>query len=265
MSMSQMQERLIDLIIAETTTGLSDEERAELSGLKNRFPDWRDDESIQLTLAAIELAAVDSAEELPKHLERRILQSYEASYQKPKEKLSTQPAAHFSLSDFFASRWLGWAVAACLAGILAVNTFTNRPSTVTEPSMAEQRLRLMSSSSDAVVVSWSNGEETRFMKLSGDIVWSNAEQRGYMRFKGLPTNDHSKECYQLWIFDSNQSEKTPVDGGVFNVDTDGEVIIPVDAKLRIGHPTLFAITVEKPGGVVVSEKEHIAAVAKLGV
>lgn len=264
MSMSEIHERLIDLIIAETTVGLNDEERAELSGLKARFPEWRDDESLQLTLAAIELSSLNPEEVLPQHLERRILKDYEDSLQKSEENPSLGRDSHFSLSAFFASRWLGWAVAACLAGILAVNTFTNRPQTAAIPSIAEQRSKLISTSTDAVVVSWSSGQETRFMKLSGDIVWSNSEQRGYMRFKGLPTNDHAKECYQLWIFDSDQSEKTPVDGGVFNVDADGEVIIPIDAKLRVGHPTLFAITVEKPGGVVVSDKEHIAAIAKLG-
>ena len=54
---------------------------------------------------------------------------------------------------------------------------------------------------------------------------------------------------------------TPVDGGVFDVDSSGSVTIPIDAKLKVDSPYLFAITVEKPGGVVVSSRERLALVA----
>lgn len=59
----------------------------------------------------------------------------------------------------------------------------------------------------------------------------------------------------------------PVDGGVFEINAaradaaTGEVIVPVTAKLRVRGPTLFAVTVEKPGGVVVSPRERAALVA----
>ncbi len=45
----------------------------------------------------------------------------------------------------------------------------------------------------------------------------------------------------------------PVDGGVFDITGEGEVIVPIDAKLPIGTPAVFAITLEQPGGVVVSD------------
>lgn len=64
--------------------------------------------------------------------------------------------------------------------------------------------------------------------------------------------DPAQRQYQLWIFDRNQDEKTPVDGGVFDITSDGEVIIPIRAKLRVAEAYLFAVTIEKPGGVVVS-------------
>ena len=38
--------------------------------------------------------------------------------------------------------------------------------------------------------------------------------------------------------------------------------MPIRAKLPVGEPVLFAITVEKPGGVVVSKRDRIALVAK---
>jgi anti-sigma-K factor RskA len=98
---------------------------------------------------------------------------------------------------------------------------------------------------------------------SGDIVWSDARQQGFIHVKGLPKNDPSREQYQLWIFDENQDPKTPVDGGVFDVNSDGEVVIPINAKIQVKGAKVFAITVERPGGVVVSKQEHVAALAKV--
>jgi anti-sigma-K factor RskA len=83
-----------------------------------------------------------------------------------------------------------------------------------------------------------------------------------MRFTDLPKNDSSKETYQLWIFDEAQDEKTPIDGGTFDVTADGEVIVPINAKLVPRNTKAFAVTIERPGGVVVSKREKIVALAK---
>jgi anti-sigma-K factor RskA len=95
------------------------------------------------------------------------------------------------------------------------------------------------------------------------VVWSDEKQAGYMRFRGLPANDPTKQTYQLWIFDETQDPKTPIDGGTFDVNADGEVIIPINAKLKARKPAMFAVTVEKPGGVVVSDRKNIVALAKV--
>ncbi len=42
----------------------------------------------------------------------------------------------------------------------------------------------------------------------------------------------------------------------------GEVVVPILAKLHVDHATLFAVTVERPGGVVVSKRERIVVTAK---
>ena len=60
--------------------------------------------------------------------------------------------------------------------------------------------------------------------------------------------------------DLTSLEPHPVDGGVFDVTRNGEVIIPIDAKIAVSNPTAFAITVEKPGGVVVSDRSRIPLV-----
>ncbi len=86
---------------------------------------------------------------------------------------------------------------------------------------------------------------------------------GLLRFSGLAKNDPRGAQYQLWIFDKTRDDKYPVDGGVFDVDQDsGDVIVPISARLPVAQASLFAVTVEKPGGVVVSKRERIVVTAK---
>ncbi|MEL6545551.1 MAG: hypothetical protein AAFQ82_13050, partial [Myxococcota bacterium] len=60
-----------------------------------------------------------------------------------------------------------------------------------------------------------------------------------------------------------RNEAHPVDGGVFDSDG-GEVLVPIDPRVPVGEATLFAITLEKPGGVVVSTRERLVLVAQPG-
>jgi hypothetical protein len=39
------------------------------------------------------------------------------------------------------------------------------------------------------------------------------------------------------------------------------VIVPISAKLQVGAAVLFAVTVERPGGGVVSKRERIVVTA----
>ena len=56
----------------------------------------------------------------------------------------------------------------------------------------------------------------------------------------------------------------PIDGGVFDVSVDqGETIVPSRAMLKMLRPAMFAVTVENPGGAVVSNCARIYLVAKL--
>lgn len=112
---------------------------------------------------------------------------------------------------------------------------------------------------------WSPGNDPAGQLVSGDVVWDGDAQRGYMRFKNLRKNNPSIEQYQLWIFDASRDERYPIDGGVFNVevDADGTAVIPIDARLNVKTPTLFAVTLERPGGVVVSDRSRIVALARI--
>jgi protein involved in polysaccharide export with SLBB domain len=165
--------------------------------------------------------------------------------------------------------WLGWAAAAAASLLLIVNIWNSKPAdtalnTATPTpiserlSPAQMRDRFMAAvpSTEMVKAEWGKGNVPNLV-VSGDVVWSDKMQEGYLRFTNLPKNDTGVYTYQLWIFDENQDPKTPIDGGIFDVNADGEIIVPVTAKLRARGAKAFAITMEKPGGVMVSDRSKI--------
>lgn len=132
-----------------------------------------------------------------------------------------------------------------------------------KPTLVEARLALLEAS-DAKTLAWSATGDPAAKGAQGDVVWSPSKQEGYMRFVGLAPNDPKITQYQLWIFDKNRDDKFPVDGGVFDVGSNGEVIVKINSKLFVSEPVLWAVTVEAPGGVVVSKRERIVVAAKPG-
>ncbi len=131
-----------------------------------------------------------------------------------------------------------------------------------QTSMLVLRDNLIAKSGDLIRSKWESPTPQIPTQELGEVVWSSASQQGFMTLRGLPVNDSSKEQYQLWIIDPSRDEK-PVDGGVFDITNATESIVPIRAKLRVGKPTLFAITVEKPGGVVVSDQKRLPLLAKV--
>ena len=114
------------------------------------------------------------------------------------------------------------------------------------------------------VLPWTATEDPAASGAGGAVVWNGDAQAGVMRFSGLAPNDPAEWQYQLWIFDAARDERFPVDGGVFDVGPDGEALVPIRASLPVSEAVLFAITVERAGGVVVSSRERIALVAQPG-
>jgi anti-sigma-K factor RskA len=126
-----------------------------------------------------------------------------------------------------------------------------------DPRLDRQRLI----EGGAQVVSWTDWAGTETPGVGGDVVWDEQEQSGYMRFVGLPANDPSKEQYQLWIIDRRGMEQR-VSGGVFNSDG-GEVVVPIEPGLAIEGAGAFAVTIEEPGGVAVSDMSRKSVIAQL--
>lgn len=266
------EELLLDLLSKKAVYGLSEAEQKQLDELS--APSGREDGSFELAAAAISMIDLKTDEPLPDHLRTKIMADAEkivGGYARQQQ----QSARDFVFTEPKPSFWnfgnLGWAVAAVACVLLAVTLIINsiKPAqpeidtVIVETLTPEQSREKLIASADVVKAAWVPGNMKDLKDISGDIVWSDSQQAGYMRFRGLPVNDKNKETYQLWIFDETQDEKTPIDGGTFDIQANGDVIIPVNAKLKAVRPKMFAITVEKPGGVVVSARVKIPALAKV--
>lgn len=163
----------------------------------------------------------------------------------------------------------GWyAAAACV--VLAVVGWwpTLQRWSGVQPSLDElqdealaERERLLESVPNIGHWSWDPDAGLR-IQARGDVVWDNAGQRGYLLLSGLPPSEPGQTQYQLWVFDAARDERYPVDGGVFDVPADrSTVVVPIRAALHISRPSVFAVTLEHAGGVVVSDRRHVVALA----
>lgn len=163
----------------------------------------------------------------------------------------------------------GWAIAALFALLLIAQSFIDKgpqepkgltTAEVEKPSAEESRDTLISRASDLVKSDFGGLES--YGEMSGTVVWSDELQEGYMSLTNLPANNPGTHQYQLWIVDPTRDEN-PVDGGVFDIPSgDGTTIIPIRNPLAITDPKAFVITLEQPGGVVVSKQEVVVALAK---
>ena len=270
-------EIMLDLLCKQAVYGLDEQETLQLEQLGY---DDAENESIDLTVASLGLIGLETKQEMPTHLQSKILAKAESFFAVQGDAAPALPVREFVVNKTMVAKpwfaWLGWAAAAAACVALAITIFMPRtgteiaggkvapaPTQEEKPDPAIQRQQLIDSSGNLLVAKIGKGTVKEIDNVTGDVVWSDDKQKGYIRIKGLPKNDAVKETYQLWIFEDNQGSKTPIDGGTFDINSDGEVIIPIDAKLKARNPNMFAITIEKPVGVVVSGREKIAALAKI--
>lgn len=278
--MSENMEKLRDLLCDRAVFGLEDEETKQLEELTEGADVSMDALSLELAAAAVAVAGV-KIEPMPAHLEAKLLKVADDHFAAERGAAAVESGIHGQPTQTFKFEpkprssflnWFGWAAAAAACIALVGTLFYNQnriselqakvdqltPKPVVEQSLAQKRDRLKSQASDIALAEWTKGNVKETEGVTGEVVWSDSEQEGYMTFRGLPVNDPNKEVYQLWIFEQADLEPHPKDGGVFSVSSEGEVIIPINAKLKTTDPKAFAITIERPGGVVVSSREKIA-------
>jgi hypothetical protein len=285
----QPDEAMLDLLIKQVTEGLSPAEQRALDVLDSEVASTyaRD---LERAAAAVTLAGGGAQQPLPAALAERLARQaaeHFASADKVVDSSTARSAAAAQMpappraSRYGAYGWL--AAAACL--ILAIFGWVRSPSPPTPippvvqavptppvkpveppapPTPAEERAALLAKS-DSLKIPLAATKDPAAAGVTGDVVWDPATQRGFVHFKGLAANDPAVHQYQIWIFDAARDKRYPVDGGVFDVPANtSEVVIPIRAELMVHKPAAFAVTVEKPGGVVVSGREHVVALGAVG-
>src|SRR5215204_2239155 len=205
-------EKMLDLLILKATGEITKEESEQLTKLEEMFPEFKDDISFELTAAAISMIDLPTEEQMPAHLQAKILADAERFYASPESKIQTlkDSGETEELQKTFdfepkSSIWqsLGWLVAALACVALAVNLWVSyrRPTEVVNnppqqttptPGMSEQRQQLMASMPDVAQQNWSDFDPKKPLNVQGDVVWSNQAQKGFVRFKNLPVNDKTK-------------------------------------------------------------------------
>jgi anti-sigma-K factor RskA len=203
-----------------------------------------------------ELVRTDEVEaSLPPALARRLVELGESAV--ARRALGSRPVRR---ADWTARG--GWllAAAAVAAWVLVPSPFASRGSDA-PAAAAPSPVEAVLANATALHVPWVASTDPAATAATGEVIWDAGTQRGVLRITGLVPNDPRLAQYQLWIIDAERDARYPVDGGVFDVTSQGEVLVPVTARLRVGRPTLFAITLEKPGGVVVSGRERLVLAA----
>lgn len=241
--------RFDELSAGRALGDLTFEEELELAKLSQQLG-ISQDLAFELLVATLEMDGVQgSLEPLPAELAARLHQA--AATLSGKILAPNVPTWQKILRNPIA----GWAAAAAVALFAVLSSSKSTPQT---PVASESRLRV--ESTDLIERKFEGLGD--FKNASGKVIWSDQLQQGYMTLSGIPVNDPGKAQYQLWIVDPKRDE-APVDGGVFDIPTDGSpVVIPIAAKLALTNPQAFVITLEQPGGVVKSKQEKVVALAK---
>lgn len=270
-------DQINDLLAARATQGLAHEELTDLRNFLGNH--WDEDYSdFELAATAISLHGLPT-EPLPTHLREQIeltaaqwftentppanIPQITVTSAPPRPRTASRRATPPPRPRLPLGQRVGWwlAATACIALALTFAwPYLNRRSARTP---AAQRAQMLARGGDVITWTWTPTGLPEGANVTGDVVWSPRDQRGFMRFRNLTPNNPQNFTYQLWIFDATRDERFPVDGGYFDVAAnESEIIIPITAKLPVMRPALFALTIEPPGGVVVSRREKIVVTAK---
>ncbi|MEM7682948.1 MAG: anti-sigma factor [Planctomycetota bacterium] len=270
-------ERIEELLADRAVFGLSAAEAREFDALVEEHPQKASEEpGFEDTVLALMKTA--PAVDMPASLRNRLDQAAQAhasdSTPEPGADVLAGPSVFAGSERSAVLAYVGWMAAAAAFALAAVAWFNVSTSPGTAPGMAPgtaagtasntpggdvsqaeldpaEQAQTLAQQPGTVVLPWAQFDD-EFQGVAGDVVWNNDQQRGYMRLTGMRVNDPAEAQYQLWIVDPARDSR-PVDGGVFDVTDEGDVVVAFEPRLPVDRPVAFAITREKPGGVVKSD------------
>lgn len=237
------------------TGSLSPEEKIAVEKMAATFPE------IKAELTQIENALEDFAFGIAKEpraeLKNEVLNAIKAntaatngpvvrnlfsSSSKGKEIVKYMLAASVALlliSNFvFFNKWK--ATEQQLVGLIAQNSQLSQNYTTVSTSYKEANTSLQIASNESFKHVMLKG-----LKLAPQakamVYWNAENKEAYIHVLNLPTPEQGKQ-YQLWALAGGK----PVDAGVFNVSSDGEIIM--QRVKNINDAQAFAVTLEKVGG-----------------
>lgn len=261
------QDRLLELLADHALGELSPAERQEMNALLEDHPELQDDAleeaaALLLVAEAVGPDSIDAA--LPAGLNDKLAADAErfVTQAKPQGSVisvvpSVKPRRNPNVLAFIGGLATAAAMVALYFGVMMAAVKSD------PPPPASSYAQFLQATPDVAIHPWAI-TEAGYEHVTGEVAWSGATQDGYMVLDGLPVNDPGEAQYQLWIVDPTR-DAFPVDGGVFNVADhvaqDGKAYVPIDAKLRVDQPAAFAITLEKPGGVVKSNNALLVVAA----
>jgi len=274
-------DEMFDLLADRAAFGLDNDEATQLDALIDRHGWVREDclDEVAALLAVSFEEADTASEEMPADVAERIRAGVHAAIDAgdpgvlgrigPADPTTGDAPIAPAGGGGGVMGWLGWVAA---AAAIAVAVMVANPTETARPQNREQLVAWIDQHPTAVQWDWAPGLVDPDEDATGLVTFDPETQEGYMLIKGLEPNDPRFQQYQLWIWDQEREPDPanpaplaenvhPVDGGVFDVNGEGEAVIPIDAKLIVGKPYLFAITVERPGGVAKSGKEHVPLIA----
>ena len=250
--------RLHELLADRALQGSTPADLAELRRLGPHFE--AEGMALQLAATEIELALAPFGNEpLPASLLDRLEADAATFFNPPPRR---RPLARRVVP------WLGWVAAASLLvatqvrrepipdpSPIPVPIVTSTPTPVPTPSLADRHKNVPTRTLAATSHPLARG-------AGGTLTWDGDRQEGFLKVQGLAEVEPSQGVYQLWIFDESRDERFPVDGGTFAVkDSKATTVVPVRPSLKVRRPTLFAVTLEPPGGVVVSDRKRLLLTA----
>lgn len=264
--------RLLELLAAESIADLTADEAAELGALLRRVPPVVDARGQPVSRAGASavvgtlLAASASGSDvqpLSPALRARLIAQGEAIVAGAAVRPAAVPHRIGSGRRTWIGPvgWAGWAAAVVSTTFFVWQVMTNQP-----PQLADRLADVLSDTTGTVRIALAPQTDPLSNGLAGEVIWNRSGQNGFLRVHGLAQNNPAKEQYQVWLVDaSRRAGDQAVDCGVFD-STSGfargdDVYIPICAKLPVGTPVAFAITVERPGGVVTSTRERLLATA----